>query len=71
MAGSQQAPAVLGLNDQGCIVAWQDGRSGVDADIYAQRLDVNGRPKWALNGVPVCMAGGNQTGPVVAGDGAD
>jgi hypothetical protein len=70
-SGSQQAPAVLGLSDQGGIIAWQDGRSGTNFDIYAQRLDHSGHPMWPANGVPVCAAGGDQVAPAITGDGAD
>lgn len=43
----------------GAIIAWEDGRSG-SADIYVQRVDVNGRALWTTDGVPVCTAAGNQ-----------
>ena len=53
----------------GGIITWTDRRAG-NADIYAQRLDANGNPQWAANGVPVCTATGDQFGPSVIVDGA-
>lgn len=50
---------VVGDGCGGVIVAWEDRRAGHD-DIYAQRLDVNGRAMWQVDGVPVCTAPGNQ-----------
>jgi hypothetical protein len=37
----------------GAILAWSDFRSGVDLDIYAQRVNFLGTPVWTVNGVPV------------------
>ncbi|MHA1127026.1 MAG: hypothetical protein ACTSO7_16490 [Candidatus Heimdallarchaeota archaeon] len=38
----------------GVYIIWEDGRSNVDWDIYAQRLDSSGNPLWDLNGIPIC-----------------
>jgi hypothetical protein len=35
-----------------------------DWDVYAQKLNADGTPLWALNGVPVCCADGQQGGVV-------
>jgi hypothetical protein len=51
----------------GAIIAWQDHRSGVD--IYAQRIDASGGVKWAVAGLAVCTATGNQWAPNIAPDG--
>lgn len=45
----------------GAIIAWQDTRASVDDDIYMQKVDSNGNPLWALNGIAVCNASGKQT----------
>lgn len=37
----------------GAILAWSDLRSGVELDIYAQRVNFLGTPVWTVNGVPV------------------
>lgn len=39
----------------GTIIVWEDGRNGYNnMDIYAQRMDSGGLPKWEYNGMPVC-----------------
>jgi len=44
----------------GAILGWQDSRSGVDADVYAQRVSSTGTPLWTPNGVGVCVVSGQQ-----------
>lgn len=59
--GTQTVPKIDpdSLTD-GAYVVWVDKRSG-EQDIYAQRIDSNGAPMWAANGIPVCTATGNQS----------
>ena len=52
----------------GAIVAWTDYR-GSDADIYAQRVLLDGTVMWATDGVAACTAAGAQVGPRVVSDG--
>lgn len=60
-----QPAAATGRNHD-AYVAWEDFRNGEkNADIYLQRLDTFGRPRWAGGGVPVCTAQGMQSLPVV------
>jgi hypothetical protein len=46
-------PKIVTDGRGGAIIAWQDDRAGVGDQIYAQHLDGNGVPKWALNGIKV------------------
>ena len=39
----------------GVILTWYDYRS-TDADIYAQRVDLDGNTLWTVNGVVICSA---------------
>jgi hypothetical protein len=39
-------------------------------DVYAQRVDAFGNAMWSSNGVPINIATGDQTAPLVASDGA-
>ena len=65
----QVLPQVISDGARGAIIVWQDYRNGnSNADIFAQRLDSAGVPKWAANGVPVCTAPGSQYSPVIASD---
>ena len=58
----------------GAIIAWTDGRNA-DADIYVQKIDANGNTPvadnlvWQPDGVPICMATGQQAGPQLTPDG--
>ena len=65
----QRYPAITSDGSGGAIIAWQDWRSGVEFDIYAQRVDSLGDTLWAFDGVPVCTAWENQTQPRIVSDG--
>ena len=52
------------------IIIWQDRRSGTYDNIYAQRVDNVGRPRWADNGIAIAPALGIQYYPQAASDGA-
>ncbi|HET6462490.1 MAG TPA: hypothetical protein VFH33_01715, partial [Candidatus Krumholzibacteria bacterium] len=53
----------------GALVAWQDSRNAGGEDIYIRRIDADGGPMWALDGVPACLAPGDQLEPRIVGDG--
>src|SRR5215831_16683687 len=42
----QMPPVSVPDGGGGTIVAWSDFRSGVDLDVYAQKLDTAGNPVW-------------------------
>ncbi len=65
--GSQAAPIAI-PDGSGAFIVYTDSRGG-STDIYAQRVDEHGKAMWALNGVPVCSAGNNQSAPALAPDG--
>jgi hypothetical protein len=54
----------------GVIFAWEDHREGVDANIYAQRVDGSGNMLWPLNGAAICTAPEVQALPKAVPDGA-
>lgn len=56
----------------GAIVTWDDGRSGTNYHVYAQHVLASGvvDPAWPTNGRALCTAPGDQTAPVIIGDGA-
>jgi len=56
-------------SEGGAILAWEDWRNG-NQDIYAQRIDGNGKPVWTPNGVPVYRGDDDQYDPFLATDGA-
>ena len=51
------------------LIVWEDWRNG-NQDVYAQRIDGNGNPVWAPNGVPVYQGDGDQYDPFLATDSA-
>jgi len=65
----QSDPVIAPDGNGGCVITWHEFR-GTDADIYAQRLDSDGNPLWATDGVPVCDYTGYQANPVICSDGA-
>lgn len=55
----------------GAIITWLDYRNDTSgtADVYAQRLDVNGYPVWLHNGLPICTHPADQGAPAITEDG--
>lgn len=66
----QELPQVVSDGAGGAIVAWRDGRSLTDFDIYAQRVDGSGAVQWTADGVAVCSAADVQTHPHLVPDGS-
>ncbi|HEY6953365.1 MAG TPA: T9SS type A sorting domain-containing protein [Bacteroidota bacterium] len=54
----------------GALLVWQDGRSGTNYDIYAQRISASGTILWTTNGVAVCTDASEQDFPAIASDGS-
>jgi hypothetical protein len=55
-------PKLMMDEDGGATFVWEDYRKA-NWDIYAQRLDTNGKQVWAADGVEVCGAPGTQYAP--------
>lgn len=53
-------------------VAWRDarGEGSSGGDIYAQKLDPDGQPRWTADGLAVCVAASRQSLPAITPDGA-
>lgn len=69
--GQQDHPTIVSDGAGGAIVTWEDARASAGFDIYAQRVSAAGTVQWSANGIPVCAAGGSQTVPTIASDGAE
>jgi hypothetical protein len=67
--GEQYEPSLVADGSGGAIVTWSDFR-GAAFDIYAQRVDSTGAPKWTANGVAICTATNFQSNPAIVSDGA-
>jgi hypothetical protein len=70
-SGEQDYPMAVPDGKGGAILTWTDLRTPANAhDIYAQRVDASGTPKWTANGVAICDATGTQIKSEVLADGA-
>lgn len=49
---SQRNPKVISDGSGGAIFTWEDNRF-LQADIFAQRVDISGEVKWQENGIPI------------------
>lgn len=67
--GDQNFPRIISDGVGGAIIVWQDDRAG-NFDIYAQRLDAQGRILWEKDGVMICVQTGGQVFPELTTDGA-
>ena len=65
--GIQRYPKMIYCTTGYMIVVWRDQRNG-NEDIYAQKLDMTGQPRWVLNGVPVCNNPEHQSGQQIISD---
>ncbi len=73
-SGNQYVHGIVSDDHFGALVAWADSRDSVvtpgrGLDIYVQRADSASTLRWAPNGVPLCTASGDQTDPLLVGDG--
>lgn len=58
--------AILPDGSGGTFLTWMDFyRGGTWWNIYAQHIDGGGQPKWIANGIPVTIADGTQSNPVI------
>lgn len=70
-AGNQSVPRIAPDGSGGAFIVWSDLR-GAHSDIYAQRVLASGAvdAAWPADGLAVCGAIGNQSGPSIVTDGA-
>lgn len=61
LAGTQSNPKMVSDLFGGAIIAWQDKRTGIDLDVYAQYVNSSGIPQWITGGKLVCNASGSQS----------
>lgn len=67
----QSDPTLISDGSGGAFITWQDFyREGIGWNIYAQHIDVNGQSKWEQDGIPICIADGNQISPSIISDGS-
>jgi hypothetical protein len=66
----QFAPEIVSDEKGGALITWHDYRSGTGEDVYAQRIDANGKCLWRESGIEISIATGTQWYPKIAMDGA-
>lgn len=71
-AGIQWDISMVADPGGGALLAWEDGRNSAvtNFDIYAQRIDLSGAPRWTAGGIAASRADLGETDPVIASDGA-
>jgi hypothetical protein len=69
-ANTQSTPTVTTDGQFGALVFWTDGRAGTGADLYGQRIDINGIARWPFGGYAVANGTGSETLPSAVSDGA-
>lgn len=67
--GSKNAFYLVSDGVGGAVMAWADGRNGVDDDFYGQRLDAGGVAAWTVDGRLIGGGAGNQSGGLIGLDG--
>jgi len=65
----QSAPALCSDGEGGAIIAWYDLRSGIDRDIYSQKIDSKGNILWNINGTEISTYDYDQGAPLICTDG--
>ena len=66
---SSQQHASISVDHSGAIIVWEDERNGY-SQIYAQKMEANGRPAWDQNGIAIARSSDTQNFARVISDGA-
>lgn len=65
-SNAQQNAYIVTDGKKGAIIVWEDYRvDTTNPDIYVQRLDAHGFPKWTANGVAICTDTSHQNVPTI------
>jgi len=70
LGNSQEDPQICSDGLGGAILTWEDNRTGVDYDIYTQRVNSTGDVQWGDNGTVICNLNNYQVDPQICSDGA-
>jgi hypothetical protein len=66
---TQWYPKICSDGIGGAIITWEDYRSDLDYDIYAQYINSTGHVLWIANGSEICTATGDQERPQICSNG--
>ncbi len=67
--GDQADARIISDGADGAIITWMDSRPAGNTDIFVQRIDSTGLPKWTANGVAICTEASDQSVPAPVEDG--
>ena len=84
MPERQWHPKIIPDGKGGAIMVWMDHRNDEESevisraddhsragwDLYSQHVDAQGNMQWQMNGMPICLALGDQYNHSIIGDGA-
>lgn len=66
----QSTPNITSDMMGGVIISWSDRRTGIDRDVFAQRVDSNGNKLWTPNGVAIATKVIREHNEKICSDGA-
>ena len=66
----QSTPNLVTDMQGGIIVSWSDRRTGIDRDVFVQRIDSNGTELWTHNGVAIATKPNREHNEKICSDGA-
>ena len=69
VAYAQTDPKIVTDSLGGAIISWTDYRTGITADIYAQRVNSTGTVQWTATGVIICTSENDQIKSQLVSDG--
>jgi len=69
VAYAQTDPKIVSDGMGGAIISWTDYRTGITADIYAQRVNSTGAVQWTATGVIICTSENDQIKSQLVSDG--
>ncbi|MEO8513665.1 MAG: T9SS type A sorting domain-containing protein [Ignavibacteria bacterium] len=71
VAYAQIDPKIVSDGMGGAILSWTDYRTGITADIYAQRVNTTGAVQWTATGVIICTSANDQIKSQIVSDGTN
>ncbi len=67
---AQYYPEIVSIGSGSTVVVWHDFRPGSQSDMYVQKFDSTGTPRWASGGVALSTAPGHQWAQAITTDGS-
>ena len=69
-AADQSTQAILPDGQGGAVIVWEDERISTEfQDLYAQRINADGKTMWEQDGIPVFNSESLQSNPILIADG--